>query len=93
MNARTGSLWLMLASLFVLTLFLSGRFYSGVNAQVGAPASDSREKEDLTDIQKECRRQALYDTAQLVNKHMTKAKSFTTACGTTKEPSQFFFEK
>ena len=74
MNARTGSTWLMLSVLLFLTLFLSTRLYAPSVAQVTAPKENA---EDLTDIQKECRRQALYDTAQLVNKHMTKAKSFT----------------
>jgi hypothetical protein len=80
MNSRTASTWLMLLALLCLTLTLAGRHTgqpSQVTAQVAEPVKENRDKEeDPRDIHKECQRQALQDTAQFVNKHMIKAKSF-----------------
>lgn len=79
MNGRTAPIWLMLAALFCVTLLSTARFFSSPNpaaAQVAAPPSENRDKDDPRDLRKECQRQALQESAHLINRHMIKAKSF-----------------
>src|ERR1051325_11486898 len=74
MNARTGTTWLMLATLVVVTLVLSARFYNHSNANVGNGQNYTPE---ALDLRKECLRQSIEDTARFINQHMSKTKTFT----------------
>lgn len=78
MKGQTASTWLMLIALVCLTLAVTVRSFSPppAAAPLPEPAPASSAQENPRDIRKECERQALQDTARLVNQHMTKAKSF-----------------
>jgi hypothetical protein len=69
----------MLSAIFCLVLFLAARFglqAPPAAAQLPEQPEVNRDKEDLRDLRKEAQRQALQDSARLVNTHMIKAKSY-----------------
>jgi hypothetical protein len=63
----------MLATLVVVTLVLSARFYTHINANAGP----SQNHAEALDLRKECLRQSIEDTARFINQHMSKTKTFT----------------
>ncbi len=77
MNDRTTSTLMMLGILTCCAVAFTQRSISKpVVVQVNEPAKADPASEHIRDIRKECERQALRETAQFVNQHMSKAKSF-----------------